>query len=147
MQWQYSHANRHAFRTHRERKEQYIKALEQEVLHLKETIAHKTARCNACEAEVYRMRDILASHGIPVTLNLPPEPSSSGSFSGSYPSASDAATPPLSNNPTQRLPNSATPPTGIGMVQQNAGIDYDQIGLDFVLTYGHHNPYPSPPPQ
>jgi hypothetical protein len=29
----------------------------------------------------------------------------------------------------------------------NGGLDYDQIGIDFVLTYDHQTPYLSPPPQ
>jgi hypothetical protein len=30
--------------------------------------------------------------------------------------------------------------------QQQSGLDYDQIGIDFVLTYDR-TPYLSPPPQ
>lgn len=134
-------------RTHRERKEQYIKALEQEVLHLKDMVAQSTAKCSAYEAEVYRLKDILSSHGIHVNINLPTEPTSSGSYSGSYPSASDAATPPQSNQYGHGIPNSASSPVAIGMGHQNGGVDYDQVGVDFVLTYDHRNPYPSPPPQ
>ena len=43
------------------------------------------------------------------------------------------------NMPIQQQPQQVS--------QMNTGLDYDQIGIDFVLTYDHRTPYLSPPPQ
>jgi len=146
----------------------YIKALEQEVLRLKETFSNTTRERDAVVEENQRLRDLLAAHGISYDFGNSPikfqranssyGPSSSGSISGSYAPGSDStsysppslprqssgpmappsAPPPLPNQPTRnmaQLPNNR--------------LDYDQIGIDFVLTYDSQAraPYPSPPPQ
>ncbi|KAL9083734.1 MAG: hypothetical protein Q9165_008400 [Trypethelium subeluteriae] len=152
--------NRQAQRTHRERKEMYIKALEQEVLRLKEVFANTTKERDAFAEENRKLRELLAANGIQVDINLNSPTgvpglassygdSSSGSISGSYAPGSAGFSP--------------TPPGGVAgqrapISQQNlaqipqGGLDYDQIGIDFVLTYGDHpqkferTPYLSPPP-
>lgn len=63
-------------RTHRERKEQYIKALESEVARLREAFAHEAAHANnmmkqnelvlhESQQEIMILRDMLASRGVP----------------------------------------------------------------------------------
>ncbi|KAL9055848.1 MAG: hypothetical protein Q9162_003274 [Coniocarpon cinnabarinum] len=151
--------NRQAQRTHRERKEQYIKCLEQEVLHLKDNYAACSRERDAWEAEARRLSDILTAHGIQVPQGsfspAPGHPSSSGSLSGSYPhnsaSTSQTTLPSASNGFANTvvppLPHSVTPPGNIPKSQPASNVDYDQTGIDFVLTYDPHVPYPSPPPQ
>ncbi|KAK4986755.1 hypothetical protein LTR66_007772, partial [Elasticomyces elasticus] len=56
--------NRQAQRTHRERKEMYIKALEQEVLRLKETFGSTARERDAIAEENRRLKELLAAHGI-----------------------------------------------------------------------------------
>ena len=152
-------ANHHC-RTHRERKEQYIKCLEQEVLHLKESYASCAKQRDAWEVEARRLTDILVAHGIqvPHSSMSPPamHPSSSGSFSSSYPQQNSASTsnttlPSTGNNYANPamppMPSSTTPPAHMAGVQPATNVDYDQTGIDFVLAYEPRNPYPSPPPQ
>ncbi|KAI9709260.1 MAG: hypothetical protein M1820_003380 [Bogoriella megaspora] len=146
--------NRQAQRTHRERKEMYIKALEQEVLRLKEVFGNTVKERDAFAEENRKLKELLAAHGITVDLQSPNGfqsaygRSSSGSISGSYQPGSAGFSP--------------TPPGGVQTLrapvsQQNlaqlpqGGLDYDQLGIDFVLTYDDYptyerKPYPSPPP-
>lgn len=144
--------NRQAQRTHRERKERYIAALEQEVLRLKETFTNVIKERDAFAEENRKLRDVLVKHGLnPELLGLPPAVSSSGSFSGSYQPASSSTSispPPNKFNNAQLTTDNgahrAAPPT-----QQ---LDYGQAGIDFVLGYGNSSshqrtPYLSPPPQ
>merc|ERR1711915_482262 len=56
--------NRQAQRTHRERKEMYIKALEQEVLRLKETFGTTSRERDQFAEENRRLKELLAAHGI-----------------------------------------------------------------------------------
>lgn len=129
----------------------YIKALEQEVSHLKEEFGNTTRERDAYKEECRKLREILATHGIqaPHPRNLPSpanaQPSSSGSFSGSYaaPSSATSNSPP----PGNRVQQHAMPgPAVTTMPPSNTGIDYNQVGIDFVLAYDHRAPYPSPPP-
>ena len=129
----------------------YIKALEQEVLHLKETFGTTTRERDAYKEECRKLREILAAHGIkvPSMQALPsptnPQPSSSGSFSGSYapPSSATSHSPPPGNQ-IQHLSASGQGPVPMPPPANNT--DYDQVGIDFVLAYDHRVPYPSPPP-
>jgi len=160
--------NRQAQRTHRERKEQYIKALEQEVLRLKEIYQQSCREKDAVIEENRRLRQLLAQHGLsydfattPIrfqreTSSYGPSSSGGGSMSGSYPGTSENDFPsPASIAAAQAQNNAAAQASGMrGMPQMhNPNIDYDQIGIDFVLTYDHPvgpmlaGPYPSPPPQ
>ncbi|KFY33857.1 hypothetical protein V494_07261, partial [Pseudogymnoascus sp. VKM F-4513 (FW-928)] len=96
--------------THRERKELYIKALEQEVLRLKQNFSTVARSKDALAEENRQLRNLLAAHGIPWTgsggvdelaggsTSYP----SSGSFSGSYPS-SVSPTPQYNTNNGQHL--------------------------------------------
>ncbi|KAF2460098.1 hypothetical protein BDY21DRAFT_384491 [Lineolata rhizophorae] len=152
--------NRQAQRTHRERKEAYIKALEQEVLRLKEIYATSTKERDAIAEENRRLKELLAQHGIAFDMNSPPLSSvpsnagggfvrghsyghsSSGSISGSYGpgSASTGFTsppgslgPPSVHTPQMTMPGSGPQGQQPHPQQQNQ-LDYDQIGIDFVLT-------------
>ncbi|OAL07470.1 hypothetical protein IQ06DRAFT_208869 [Phaeosphaeriaceae sp. SRC1lsM3a] len=144
--------NRQAQRTHRERKEMYIKALEQEVLRLKETFSTTSRERDAFAEENRRLKELLMAHGIAFDLSTPPNNgmshvsssgygSSSGSVSGYGPgSASTGYTSPpsfhhrgsLSHDMTQQQMNLQRQPHQ--SAQQQNGLDYDQIGIDFVLT-------------
>ena len=153
----------------------YIKALEQEVLRLKEIFSESTRERDKVQQENMRLKKLLTQHGISYDFDDTPVkfqrensgygPSSSGSISGSYRPASDSTdlSPPPPNGRSQQF----TPPTsqqqGLGhpphinpsMSQLPTNrFDYDQIGIDFVLTYDSQGrpmqipaPYPSPPPQ
>lgn len=129
---------------------------------MKETFASTARERNALAAEVEKLRAILAAHGIhydtaavPMLGNgrlssLPLETSygsSSGSISGSYQPAPSSATemspPPL---PGRQLVPGA-PRQSVAQLPPQAsvtGVDYDTIGVDFVLTYDR-TPYLSPP--
>ncbi|OBT92183.2 hypothetical protein VE01_10020 [Pseudogymnoascus verrucosus] len=138
--------NRQAQRTHRERKELYIKALEQEVLRLKQNFSSVARSKDTLAEENRQLRNLLAAHGIPWTgsggvdelaatggsTSYP----SSGSFSGSYPS-SVSPTPQYSTNAGNNgahlaPPLPQTPHTHHPSAAQ--GLDLDQAGIDFVLT-------------
>jgi hypothetical protein len=122
------------------------------------------------------LKSTLAQNGIPWSANsgaqddLISNPSlgytSSASVSGSYaPGSHNAFTPPLTSqstapsaSPSSQAPLSSTPVLASGqqmrnMTQQHAasgrGVDYEQTGIDFVLTYDNHpsKAYLSPPPQ
>lgn len=137
----------------------YIKALEQEVLRLKEVYTNTTRERDLFAEENRRLKDILMAHGISFDLS-PGVPSfnrmdsstyggsSTGSVSGYNPGTASTG---LTSPP--RLPSGGPgqgqPPSGQTLSQQrpNTGLDYDQVGIDFVLTYDHRTPYLSPPPQ
>lgn len=151
-----------ALRTHRERKELYIKALEQEVLRLKDVFSHTSRERDAFAEENRRLKELLMAHGITYDLSspgnngMPPAGSSyggssSGSVSGGYGPGSNStgytSPPAIPSNPR----GSVSGPAGHAISPQQAqqphgGMDYDQIGIDFVLTYDR-TPYLSPPPQ
>lgn len=144
----------------------YIKALEQEVLRLKELYGSTTRDREAVAMENQKLRDLLAAHGIPFDnitpgtgyqsgLNQSFHDSSSGSISGSYLHDSNTSgfSPPALRSHDSSM-NSQTP-GGHGMIGAgqlpNSRLDFDQIGIDFVLTYDSQGrpvraPYPSPPP-
>ena len=137
-------------RTHRERKELYIKALEQEVIRLKESFSSVTKERDAFADENRRLKELLMAHGIAFDtiavangrsgMNSSYGASSAGSVSG-YNTGSNSTgytSPPTMNLPIQSQPQQVP--------QMNSGLDYDQIGIDFVLTYDHRTPYLSPPP-
>ncbi|KAK8243938.1 hypothetical protein HDK90DRAFT_408052 [Phyllosticta capitalensis] len=142
--------NRQAQRTHRERKEMYIKALEQEVLRLKDLFAATAQERDAIAEENRRLKELLAAHGIAYDANSPSggfrmggtssyDGSSRGSVSGSYHtgSASTGYTSPPPSIPQRGAANMAMPgmaPSHPGALPQNNGMNYDQIGIDFVLT-------------
>ncbi|KAF7196502.1 AP-1-like transcription factor [Pseudocercospora fuligena] len=144
--------NRQAQRTHRERKEMYIKALEQEVLRLKEMFAQSERERNAFAEENRRLKELLMQHGISYDFAASPikftrensgyGASSSGSISGSYRGASESTgfSPPPPPTMTGQMPMAqgmrnmqAGTVRGMGQLPSNR-LDYDSIGIDFVLT-------------
>lgn len=152
-------------RTHRERKEQYIKALEHEILRVKELYGSSTRERDAYAADNRRLKELLASHGIPFDSSTPASSypgmpglyhsSTSGSVSASF--RQDGSSTGLSPSPmNSALPHSHnTTPGSVqagGAAQIPSGrLDYDQMGVDFVLTYDSYGrpirpAYPSPPP-
>lgn len=143
--------NRQAQRTHRERKELYIKALEQEVLRLKENFSNVSRDKETLAEENRQLKQLLAQHGIPWggtggVDELVQNPSigytSSGSISGSYaPGSQGYSPPPIQANSNPNFLGSASPDLsmnghGRSTAQQQVqqGVDYDQAGIDFVLT-------------
>ncbi|KAM5367822.1 hypothetical protein ACJZ2D_009827 [Fusarium nematophilum] len=135
--------NRQAQRTHRERKELYIKALEDEVLRLKEVFSNVSLDRERLAEENKRLRDVLAQAGLQLG-----SPFAAGSASSHGPGSSSATTPPLTSNstatsvasPTQ-LPLATNQGFGFGQHQHSAhqnltrgGADMEQAGIDFVLT-------------
>jgi hypothetical protein len=169
--------NRQAQRTHRERKELYIKALEDEVLRLKEIFSNVSQDKEKLSEENRQLKTVLAQNGLGVG-NQDDAPrsasvgyTSSASVSGhSYgPGSHSAFTPPLTSqstapsiSPSSHMPThgqrnpSPNPILGGNQLrsftsqqaQANRGIDYEQAGIDFVLTYENHpsKAYLSPPP-
>ncbi|KAK4142594.1 uncharacterized protein C8A04DRAFT_29718 [Dichotomopilus funicola] len=151
--------NRQAQRTHRERKELYIKALEDEVLRLKEIFSHIAQDKERLAEENRQLKAMLVQNGLNVSLpagsvfddqmsNPSGGYSSSASLSGSHVPASSQTTaftppPPLSGG---RSPNSAaySYPQPQQQQQQHPGqaklgnptpmLDYEQVGIDFVLS-------------
>ncbi|KAH8893811.1 hypothetical protein GQ53DRAFT_644617 [Thozetella sp. PMI_491] len=161
--------NRQAQRTHRERKELYIKALEDEVLRLKEIYSNISQDKERLAEENRQLKALLAQNGIGVAgtagvgsllddsvSNPSVGYTSSASVSGSYAAAPSSNTsaaftpPPLSgggargNSPAHHghgqphhhpHQHSGTGASSAGGQQnRNPGVDYDQAGIDFVLT-------------
>ncbi|KAI8275979.1 hypothetical protein K4K60_008223 [Colletotrichum sp. SAR11_57] len=153
--------NRQAQRTHRERKELYIKALEDEVLRLKEIFSNISQDKDKVAEENRQLKQILAQNGIPLSHygdDMISNPSagytSSASVSGhSY--GQNAYTPPMTSttapsvSPSSHGPShshSHGPPPPLpqmmggqqlqNMQEQNSGrnVDFEQAGIDFVLT-------------
>lgn len=131
--------NRQAQRTHRERKELYIKALEDEVLRLKEIFSNVSLDRERLAEENRHLRDALVENGIPF--------GSPGSGTSHAPGSS-AFTPPMTtHSTTPSMTSSSHAPADrqqqIGghqlrdMTQQASGqgMDVEQAGIDFVLTY------------
>lgn len=150
------------YRTHRERKELYIKALEEEVLRLKDNFSRVTRDKESLVDENRQLKLLLAQHGIAwsgtggvaeLTQMGNTGYSSSGSLSGSYAPGSQGFSPPPHKAHNSPGNPSLTPPIGVNgrsLAQQQTqrGVDYDQAGIDFVLTYPDPSKaYMSPPPQ
>lgn len=150
----------------------YIKALEQEVLRLKEMFKTTTKERDAIAEENRKLKELLASHGIsydfasnPLTFSREDSSAygtnSGGSVSGSYHPRSESTSTSFS---PPHIPGQMPLQQGRGNASQNLAqlpnnnLNYDQIGIDFVLTYDSQgNPifpdssvagaYPSPSPQ
>ncbi|PNS17103.1 AP-1-like transcription factor [Sphaceloma murrayae] len=150
--------NRQAQRTHRERKEQYIKALEQEVLKLKELFANTSRERDAVIQDNQKLRDILRAHGIQIEMPTPSASygttipsyngSTSGSAAGSY-SRHDSSATALSPSPVHSRHSPHQMQTGsIPQMPTHPTVELDQLGIDFVLAYDPQGrpAYPSPPP-
>ncbi|CAM1507305.1 Fc.00g069460.m01.CDS01 [Cosmosporella sp. VM-42] len=161
--------NRQAQRTHRERKELYIKALEEEVLRLKEVFGNVSVDKDRLAEENRQLKEALVQNGIQVSspdhLGESVGFSSTASMSGSNaPGSSSAFTPDFTSQTTARSVSSASHPLPMNpqqsinnhqfhdMTQQTSnqsGMDYEQAGIDFVLTYDNSSSkaYLSPPPK
>ncbi|KAF2397398.1 hypothetical protein EJ06DRAFT_482033 [Trichodelitschia bisporula] len=141
--------NRQAQRTHRERKEMYIKALEQEVLRLKEVFEQVVKERDAFSEEVRRLREIIAAHGIHYDMTGPnPVYTASSQYGGSSTSLSGGThTQSGASTGYTSPPSHPPPPPPIPAAYETAGpqfqqpghagapgLDYNQIGIDFVLT-------------
>lgn len=146
-------------RTHRERKEVYVKALEAEVLRLKETYSTTVQERNAVAEENRKLKELLRLHGIAFP-SMDSYGSSNGigrigsSYGGSSTgSVSAGFTHNQSVSPPTTVGQGPSPPAGVDnrgrkessagpqgpqyfqQRQQQQGLDHDQIGIDFVLTY------------
>ncbi|KAF4980955.1 hypothetical protein FZEAL_3150 [Fusarium zealandicum] len=135
--------NRQAQRTHRERKELYIKALEDEVLRLKEVFSNVSLDRERLADENKRLRDAMIQAGLQYG-----SPLAAGSATSNGPGSSSANTPPLTSRST--APSTASPlqppmssnHTYVPGQQQHSmyqnphrgGADTEQAGIDFVLT-------------
>ncbi|KAJ0114247.1 hypothetical protein J7T55_010634 [Diaporthe amygdali] len=166
--------NRQAQRTHRERKELYIKALEDEVLRLKEVYSNVSQDKERLAEENRTLKAVMQQNGLPVsgTIGMMDDNISSPSVgpyigsnssasmtgSGSYGLASastqnSAYTPPPGSALSTTTAMQGLSPLGglspsqqaVGLHRQspsahltgprrNPGIDYDQAGVDFVLS-------------
>ncbi|KAK8049718.1 hypothetical protein PG994_011448 [Apiospora phragmitis] len=145
-------------RTHRERKELYIKALEDEVLRLKEIYSNVSQDKDKLAEENKQLKGLLNQNGIPMASpgrmdDVISNPSlgytSSASMSGgSYaPGSATTYTPPLTSQSiplsasSQGMPHYQPQHSHHGRStsqqhaqQQHGRVDYDQVGVDFVLT-------------
>lgn len=171
--WNQSHTS--FCRTHRERKEQYVKALEEEVVRLKEVYSGISQDKTKLAEENKKLKDLLLQHGIPFQSNAPDDPGAGGggshdgepyNASGSGyslphgPQSQSGLSPGMTSHTTGGSISSAGPPTNqyttgqqlrnlTQRVTAEKGVDYNQAGIDFVLTYDKPSPlraYPSPPP-
>jgi len=144
-------------RTHRERKEVYVKALEAEVLRLKETFSFTVKERDAVAEENRKLKELLRMHGIAIPgLDPYGNNTSIGRGDSSYGGSSSRST-----SAGYLMSSSLSPPTTVGQgptpspipdsqggkdlsagrqpsqyFQQQEGMDHDQVGIDFVLTYG-----------
>ncbi|THC93025.1 hypothetical protein EYZ11_007507 [Aspergillus tanneri] len=125
--------NRQAQRTHRERKEQYLRSLETEVSRLREAYTQDISASNLTvhqHREMVRslseensiLKDILASHGINYEAELErrkAERKSPGFQSGSFASSSVGSQPPnvapSASNIYTTSPTTVTPPTAVSV--------------------------------
>lgn len=140
--------NRQAQRTHRERKELYIKALEDEVLRLKEEYSNISQDKERLAEENRQLKSLLTQNGLASGSSLLDEsmsnPSigftSSASMVGSYvaPSSntSNFTPSPLSGNKAGHPSGSLSPQSRdvAGQPARDPTLDYEQAGIDFVLT-------------
>ncbi|KAG7137206.1 hypothetical protein HYQ45_005357 [Verticillium longisporum] len=112
-------------RTHRERKELYIKALEDDVLRLKEIFSNMSQDKDKVAEENKQLRQLLTQHGIPL--------SSVGLDDTCSPRPSRRNPPPPPGQQQQQYPQHGTSQHLPGQYGLN-GVDYEQAGIDFVLT-------------
>lgn len=133
-------------RTHRERKELYIKALEDEVLRLKELYSNVSQNKERLVAENKQLKTVLAQHGIPYPRSGDRDDGASPGAAGASPSsgggpASYSPFSPGSQSGTsngyttsfQSMPNHQM--RSALQSSSNKGVDFEQAGIDFVLTY------------
>lgn len=127
------------------------------MLRLKENFSSVTRDKDSLAEENRQLKQLLAQHGIPWSGTggvdeLARNPSvgytSSGSISGSYAPGSAGYSPPHTSAPAAMSPQTMNGGRNMASQQIQQGVDYDQAGIDFVLTYANpSNAYMSPPPQ
>lgn len=139
-------------RTHRERKELYVKALEDEVLRLKEIFSNVSQDKVKVSEENKQLRQLLAQNGIAIH-GLGSQDDISSVPGGAYTSSASPSgyshtrggsqslyTPPLTSKSSAPSTSPSYPPTylqpgvaGRQTYEQN-NIDLEQAGIDFVLA-------------
>jgi hypothetical protein len=134
-------------RTHRERKEQYVKSLEDELLRMKDLYSKVSRDKDSLLEETRHLKNLLMLNGIPFSSQLSAT-ASSNYGSEDFTTASNTFSPAPSqfSNPAQVHPPG---PSSVGS-QGSGMVDPEQAGIDFVLKYdlsSSSRPYPSPPPQ
>ncbi|KAL1893391.1 hypothetical protein Cpir12675_004174 [Ceratocystis pirilliformis] len=151
--------NRQAQRTHRERKEQYIRNLEDEVTKLRSTLLENSKEKELIMNVNKMLRNVLADSGIP----LPPRVANSLAHVDSMMMA-DARNISNQTNMQTFTPTGQTPivsPSQQDVTSYPGGIpgapsiprpmlEQEQAGIEFVLTYDNQDrarAYLSPPPQ
>ncbi|KAM0379762.1 hypothetical protein ACHAPK_000339 [Fusarium culmorum] len=136
--------NRQAQRTHRERKELYIKALEDEVLRLKEVFSNVSLDRERLADENKRLRDTLVQAGLQHS-----SPHVAGSATSRGFDSNNTGSSPLTSKstaPSVGSPMHLPPAVNQGFMsgQQQHGVpqplyrgnpELEQAGIDFVLTY------------
>lgn len=143
--------NRQAQRTHRERKELYVKALEDEVLRLKEVFSNISQDKEKVIEENHHLRQLLAQHGISLS-SAGSQEDVSGTPSGAYTTSASpsgysnaqqshtALTPPLTSKSSVPSASPSYAPFYARQTQyqpqhmSSAGVDLEQAGIDFVLA-------------
>ena len=145
----------------------YIKALEQEVIRLKDTFAAASRERDAYARENQRLKELLIANGISFDLatsvvngkaqgtsSAYGSSSGNGSASGAGSASTGFTSPPQSFQGRRSSPHDQLGQQPLHAQQQGeqrsshqqSGLNYDQVGIDFVLTY-ERTPYLSPPPQ
>ncbi|RBR08878.1 hypothetical protein FVER53590_01443 [Fusarium verticillioides] len=131
--------NRQAQRTHRERKELYIKALEDEVLRLKEVFSNVSLDRERLADENKRLRDTLAQAGLQHSSPHVAGSATSGSVNTSSPPLTSRSTAPSVGSP-MNLPvavnqgSTTGQPHGMPQPLYRGNPGLEQAGIDFVLT-------------
>ncbi|KAI9781918.1 MAG: hypothetical protein M1816_002141 [Peltula sp. TS41687] len=136
--------NRQAQRTHRERKEHYVRALEQEVLRLRECVNDVNHEKNIIAEENVELKELLRRHGISFSENI--HRRDDDTYDVGY---TDDGRGPINNTPLNFAALETTPQNNTVNTSSNGNdkgtsssnqpgegaiLDYDQIGIDFVLT-------------
>ena len=141
-------------RTHRERKELYVKALEDEVLRLKEVYATISQEKEKLMVENIHLREAMTTQGLDLDMTgLQFSHMNLGGFNPSPVEALDEhRTPesqPGSETFQQAMPGDQHHQEAQHYATEAGGVDVEQAGLDFVLTYDDPSwqTHPSFPPQ
>jgi hypothetical protein len=152
------------YRTHRERKELYIKSLEDEVLRLRETYSRLSLHNESIMVENKHLKDLLAVHAIAIPSSFRSDPTEPQAQEGRCDIATSSSA--TDDGDTGYYMRTSTPPLTIPSVASSLsppsrdhllpwpdaayisgsrhdpamnwpiidGLDYHQAGIDFVLT-------------
>lgn len=137
--------------THRERKELYIKALEDEVLRLKEVFSTISQDKQKLVDENKQLKEVLVQRGIQVprvddSASSAAQAMSVSASGISYAPGSQSGFSPVATSHSTSMSMS---PDNRQLSPAGSGADLEQAGIDFVLTYENSSSkaYLSPPPQ